>query len=92
MTFKKDSESLIGHCRAFIKNENKVIDYLFTENGYELHNDNAKAIRFYQKRGFIMMGIYINEIQESRKIKPEIPLYGVDNIPILREIEFEKVL
>lgn len=36
MTFKKEANSLIGHCRVSIKDEDKVIDYLFTENGYEL--------------------------------------------------------
>lgn len=55
-------------------------------------NDNTHAIRFYQKRGFNLIGIHINAVQESRKIKPQIPLQGMDNIPILHEIEFEKVL
>lgn len=55
-------------------------------------NDNTHAIRFYQKRGFSFIGIHINAIQKSRKIKPQIPLYGFDNIPILHEIEFEKIL
>jgi ribosomal protein S18 acetylase RimI-like enzyme len=55
-------------------------------------NDNIKAIRFYQRRGFNIAGLYINAIQESRRIKPQIPLYGFDEIPILHEIEFEKVL
>ena len=55
-------------------------------------NDNTKAIRFYQRRNFSMFGLYVNAIQESRRIKPQIPLYGFDNIPILHEIEFEKIL
>lgn len=55
-------------------------------------NDNTKAIRFYQKRGFSLAGIHLNAIKESRKIKPQIPLYGFDDIPILHEIEFEIVL
>ncbi len=55
-------------------------------------NDNTPAIRFYQKRGFSFAGIYINAIQESRRLKPQIPLTGIDDIPILHEIEFEKVL
>lgn len=54
-------------------------------------NDNTHAVRFYQKRGFNIAGIYINSIQESRKIKPQIPLTGFDNIPVLHEIELEKV-
>ena len=55
-------------------------------------NDNTKAIRYYQKKGFDLKAIYLNSIQESRKIKSEIPLYGSDNIPILHEIEFEMIL
>lgn len=55
-------------------------------------NDNTHAIRFYQRRGFNFTGLYINAIQESRKIKPQIPLLGMDDIPIMHEIEFEKNL
>ena len=55
-------------------------------------NDNIKAIRFYQRRGFSMVGLYVNAILESRLIKPQIPLCGFDDIPILHEIEFEKLL
>jgi GNAT superfamily N-acetyltransferase len=55
-------------------------------------NDNTKAIRFYQRRGFDMIGLYVNAIQESRKIKPQIPLKGFDDIRILHEIEFQKVI
>jgi GNAT superfamily N-acetyltransferase len=55
-------------------------------------NDNTHAIRYYQKRGFNLVGIHLNAVQESRKIKPQIPLYGFDNIPIQHEIEFEKIL
>lgn len=36
-----------------------------------------------------MAAIHINAIKESRKIKPQIPLLGFDDIPILHEIEFE---
>lgn len=39
MTFKKKHNSLIGNCRIFIKAENKEINYLYTENGYELLDD-----------------------------------------------------
>ncbi len=52
-------------------------------------NDNLKAIRFYQKRGFEMKAVYQNAITEARKIKPSIPLIGLDGIPIRHEIEFE---
>lgn len=52
-------------------------------------NDNIKAIRFYQKRGFNMVALHVDAIKKSRAIKPEIPLIGFDDIPILHEIEFE---
>ena len=52
-------------------------------------NDNSNAIRFYQKRGFEWVGFYKDAMQESRKLKPEIPELGNDNIPIKHEIEFE---
>ncbi|BCJ99468.1 GNAT family N-acetyltransferase [Anaerocolumna chitinilytica] len=52
-------------------------------------NDNTRAIRFYQKRGFDFAAFYRNEILESRKLKPQIPLIGYDGIPILHELEFE---
>jgi ribosomal protein S18 acetylase RimI-like enzyme len=55
-------------------------------------NDNTHTIRYYQKRGFNMVTIHRNAINESRKIKPQIPLTGFDGIPILHEIEFEKML
>ncbi len=55
-------------------------------------NDNTHAIRFYQRRGFTMVALHLNAIEEYRRIKPQIPLIGFDNIPILHEIEFEKAL
>jgi ribosomal protein S18 acetylase RimI-like enzyme len=55
-------------------------------------NDNMKAIRFYQKRGFDMVCIHKNAITEARNLKPSIPLYGFDGIPIKHEIEFEYIV
>ncbi len=55
-------------------------------------NDNTNAIRYYQKRGFMIKDLYLNAIERSRAIKPEIPLYGFDGIPILHEIEFELLI
>ncbi len=39
-----------------------------------------------------MAALHVNAIEESRKIKPQIPLYGFDDIPIMHWIEFEKLL
>ncbi|MBN2240250.1 MAG: GNAT family N-acetyltransferase [Dehalococcoidales bacterium] len=52
-------------------------------------NDNTHAIRFYQRYGFTIAAIYPNSLVEARKLKPEIPLTGNDDIPLRDEIEFE---
>ena len=52
-------------------------------------NDNIHAIRFYQRRGFEWVGFHKDAMEVSRKLKPEIPKLGNDNIPIKHEIEFE---
>lgn len=52
-------------------------------------NDNINAIRFYQKRGFDMVKVYRNSLDDSRKLKSSIPLIGENNIPLQHEIEFE---
>ncbi len=52
-------------------------------------NDNTKAMRFYQKRGFEFKAIHLNAIKAARKIKPQIPQIGYDDIPIKHEIEME---
>ena len=55
-------------------------------------NDNLHALGFYQKRGFALVGINRGAVNESRKIKPGIPLVGMNNIPLRDEIELEIVL
>lgn len=55
-------------------------------------NDNTQALRFYQKYGFTISEIRINEIENSRVMKPEIPRKGIDDIPIRDEIEMELIL
>jgi ribosomal protein S18 acetylase RimI-like enzyme len=55
-------------------------------------NDNTAALRFYQKIGFRIAAIRCNAVEESRRLKPEIPLTGNDGIPIRDEIEMEMFL
>jgi len=55
-------------------------------------NDNLNALGFYQKRGFEIVTIYRGAVNASRKIKPGIPLVGMNGIPLRDEIELEKVL
>ncbi|HLF79058.1 MAG TPA: GNAT family N-acetyltransferase [Dehalococcoidia bacterium] len=52
-------------------------------------NDNLHALRFYQRRGFRLAGVYPGAVDESRRLKPEIPLIGAEGIPIRDEIELE---
>lgn len=55
-------------------------------------NDNLHALHFYQKRGFMLVAVHCNAVEQLRKLKPEIPLYGNDGIPIRDEIELEMLL
>jgi len=55
-------------------------------------NDNIRAIRFYQKRGWDMVALHRGAVAQARAIKPEIPAVGEDGIPIRHEIEFEMIL
>lgn len=52
-------------------------------------NDNYPAVSFYQRRGFKVKKIYKDAIEESRRLKPEIPTHGIDGVSIRDEIEME---
>jgi DNA-3-methyladenine glycosylase I len=52
-------------------------------------NDNLSALRFYQKQGFVLVAVYRNALEQSRRLKPEIPLLGMEAIPLRDEIELE---
>jgi ribosomal protein S18 acetylase RimI-like enzyme len=52
-------------------------------------NDNLPALRFYQKRGFHLVAVYPNALEEYRRLKPQIPHVGLDGIPLRDEIELE---
>ena len=54
-------------------------------------NDNMNALRFYQKRGFVLVKINRNAIDFARKLKP-VPLIGAEGIPLRDEIELEIIL
>lgn len=51
-------------------------------------NDNAHAIRFYQRRGFAMRGVQLGAMEAARKLKPSIPFIGKDGIPLRDVVEF----
>lgn len=55
-------------------------------------NDNLPALRFYQKRGFRLTAVYPNALDESRRLKPQIPIIGLEGIPLRDELQLELTL
>ena len=55
-------------------------------------NDNLPALKFWQKRGYELVAVHRNAIAAARRVKPQIPIMGLDGIPIRDEIELEKRL
>ena len=52
-------------------------------------NDNLYALGFYQRRGFQLIKINAGAVNEARKLKPELPTIGYNNIPLRDELELE---
>lgn len=71
--------------RVALENECKYINLITT-------NDNLLALKFYQKRGYVLANIFRNAVEKARKLKPEIPFEGNEGIPIRDEIKLEKYL
>ena len=55
-------------------------------------NDNLHALGFYQRRGFELVRIHRHALDETRRLKPSVPLIGMNNIPLRDEIELEMYL
>ena len=55
-------------------------------------NNNEKAIRFYQKLGYLLVEIHKNAVEEARKLKPSIPFVDEKGTPITDELFLEKRL
>jgi ribosomal protein S18 acetylase RimI-like enzyme len=55
-------------------------------------NDNVDALRFYQRRGFVIRSVRVGAVNEAREtIKPLIGLVGEYGIPLRDEIELATV-
>ena len=53
-------------------------------------NDNLHALRFYQRRGFVLADLHRDNVTWSRQnLKPELPEIGLEDIPIRDELELE---
>ena len=55
-------------------------------------NDNARAFRFYQLWGMDLCAFHRHGARCSREVKPSLPEWGVDGIPLDHELEFELLL
>lgn len=55
-------------------------------------NDNLQALGFYQKRGYELVQLLPNAVEKARKVKPQIPLFAENGIPIRDELVLEKRL
>jgi len=55
-------------------------------------NDNLRALRFYQRRGFRLAALHRDALDRSRELKPSIPDVGLDGIPLRDELELELTL
>ena len=52
-------------------------------------NNNVRALAFYQKRGFRLVALRPNAIEEERKLKPSIPVFDANGLPIRDELDLE---
>ena len=72
---------------------NEVINQARKQNCRRLFlvttNDNLHALGFYQRHGFELACVRRGAVDEARKIKPGIPVIGMNNIPLRDEVELE---
>ena len=55
-------------------------------------NDNQPAIDFYSGRGWSLRAIHEGAVAEARHLKPEIPHFGHNGVPVRDELEFDLLL
>ncbi len=78
------ASALVASCVAVALNRLPERVWLITTN------DNIHALRFYQRRGFVLVALHRgNAAWARRHLKPEIPALGLDDIPIRDELELE---
>ena len=83
----------IGIGSALLKEIEKIaIDNNCSKMRLITKNDNMRALQFYQKRGYCLTKLYPNAMEEVRKVKPNVPELGDNDIPLRDEIELEKQL
>ncbi|MBN2047036.1 MAG: GNAT family N-acetyltransferase [Anaerolineaceae bacterium] len=53
-------------------------------------NDNLHALGWYQRRGMRISAIHPNALVEVRRLKPSVPIMGMNGIPLMDELVLEK--
>ena len=51
-------------------------------------NDNVAAQSLYRSLGWSLLAVHRGAVTRAREIKPEIPLFGQDGVPIEDELEY----
>ena len=78
--------SLMAHVEALAEASGCSQVWLVTTN------DNLRALRFYQKRGYRIIGVDPGAVDRARAVKPTIPRTGEGDIPIRDELTLAKAL
>jgi GNAT superfamily N-acetyltransferase len=55
-------------------------------------NDNAPALRAYQRAGWELVAVHPGAVAEARRLKPSIPLLGLGGVPIRDELVLDRQL
>ena len=55
-------------------------------------NDNHRALSFYVRRGYRLVGLHLGAMDRVRQAKPQVPLIGDDGIPLRDMWELERDL
>lgn len=55
-------------------------------------NDNLDAMRFFQRRGFVIREVRTDTVAAIRELKPDLPVIGNYGIPVRDEVELAKPL
>ncbi len=75
----------------------RAVEDLGRERGWErlrlcTTNDNTRALRFYQCRGWDLVALHRGAVERDRELKPEIPREGQDGIAVRHTLELERRL
>lgn len=53
-------------------------------------NDNLRAITFYMRHGYRLVGVHLDAMDRVRQRKPDVPAVGHDNLPLQDVMELVK--